>query len=118
MGPRATCCCRLLFFGRIILTLVEVCESNNITSCIYERPEVNPALSLPATVTYTYTGVMTSQTACSLTCCSKESFCAGFVYEKGSKKCLMAIKVTLIVLFYLSILFFVNFDIWHCLLDC
>ena len=103
MGPRATCFCRLLIFSRIILTLVEVCESSNITSCVYERPDVNHALTLPATVTYTYTGVMTSQTACSLACCSKESSCAGFVYEKGSKTCLMAVKV--IVIFNLILLF-------------
>ena len=99
MGPRATRFCRILCFSRIILTFVEVCESSNITSCIYERPEVNPALTLPATMTYTHTGVMTSQTACSLACCSRESFCAGFVYEKGSKTCLMAIKVIVILYF-------------------
>ena len=102
MANKAGWFCRILFISQIIYGLLDVCESSNVTSCIYERPEVNPALTLPGTVTYTYTGVMTSQTACSLVCCSKDSTCAGFVYDKGRKTCLMALEVmTLYSLTYL-----------------
>ena len=98
MTTRTACFCKILLLSQFIYGLLEVCESNNVTSCMYKRPEVNPDLTLPATVTFTYTGVMTSQTACSLVCCSKDSTCAGFAYDKGSNTCLMAIEVISFIL--------------------
>ena len=107
--------CRFFLLSQIIYSLLEVSESSNMISCMYEKTEVNSELTLPATVTHKYTGVMTSQTTCSLACCSKVSTCAGFVYDKRTETCLLAVEVmicsvrnTSSTLFILDILIHLN----------
>ena len=85
--------CRILFCNHIIHLLLGVSAFRNTRNCTYEKQEGNPYLTLPATVTYTHAGVITSQTECATECCYREVSCAGFTYEMGSKTCLMAVKV-------------------------
>ena len=90
--------CKISLCSQIIHLLLGASAFNNTARCTYEKPVANPSLTLPATVTYTYTGAITSQTECATECCSKEGSCAGFTYVMGSKTCLMAVKVRVILM--------------------